>query len=280
MSSKSILLSRLISEIPKNPITLFRLWFNDALSEHRRINNILKKNQVSDELIHQVASFESVWAMNLATSTKEGIVGNRWVLFKGVTKGTDLEDLPTDTSNISGTSNTSVTSDTSGSILNNDNAFFDCATIEDPDKESGFTFFTHWDSSRKAKDLIDNEGICSIAFYWQFLGRQVRVEGKAHKLSKEENQKYWESRSEASRRGAYVSKQSQEMSISRNEFIEQINSLENVDTCPSHWGGFSIVPHRIEFWENGKDRVHDRIIFERVSISDQKPVWELKRLYP
>jgi len=237
-------LNTVLSSLPKHPLSLFNNWFKSCLADYGKLQQELRQKNLDETMLQNVLRFELVWSMNLATSTHDGQVANRMVLFKGLTKGRDFQE----------------------------------GELDDGDNLSGLTFFTHWDRSRKAQHLQDN-AICALCFYWPFVGlggRQIRVEGRAHKLSDEESDKYWVSRSEDSRRGAMVSKQSEEMSIDRDEFLQQTRAVMDVSKRPDHWGGFSVVPHRIEFWENGANRLHDRVVYEK----DDQGEWKKSKIYP
>ncbi len=141
----------------------------------------------------------------------------------------------------------------------------------------GFVFFTNY-NSRKANHLLKNP-FASLVFFWPELERQVRVEGRAGKLSAEENDAYFRTRPFESRIGALASPQSEV--VPDREFLEkrfQQLSTELRDkeiACPPTWGGFCIDPQRIEFWQGRKGRLHDRICYIKRT-SD----WEIIRLAP
>ena len=145
--------------------------------------------------------------------------------------------------------------------------------------ESGFCFFTNL-TSKKSKDLNVNKN-AALCFYWMQLGYQVRVEGEIEKLSIKEADDYFFSRNRESQIGAWASKQSQEME-SEEEFKKRIYKItkdfENQDVPrPPFWSGFKIKPKRIEFWEEGNYRLHDRTLYTRL---DESEGWEITKLYP
>lgn len=144
--------------------------------------------------------------------------------------------------------------------------------------ESGFVFFTNL-GSRKAKELSQNPKI-SCHFPWFFMERQVRVCGIAERLSFKENAAYFFSRPKDSQLAAYASKQSQPIG-SRELLLTQFAQMKEKFAnkalpAPDFWGGFRIVPHQIEFWQGGEDRLHDRFEYNR----DANGYWNVQRLMP
>lgn len=143
--------------------------------------------------------------------------------------------------------------------------------------ESGFVFFTSYES-RKAEEL-DANPFASLLFHWPLLQRQVRVEGRIERVSREESEAYFKSRPRASRIGAWASKQSSRLSH-RNEMRARVKKYEerfhDQDIpLPEHWGGYRVRPERIEFWQGRPFRLHDRVIFE-----NERGEWHTHRLYP
>jgi pyridoxamine 5'-phosphate oxidase len=143
--------------------------------------------------------------------------------------------------------------------------------------EKGFVFYTNY-KSRKGLELISNP-FASLLFYWEELSRQVRIEGKAEKLSSEESAEYFNSRPVESKLGALASAQStviknREELEKRYEELEKLYA-EQVIPKPEHWGGYRIIPEIVEFWQGRPNRLHDRIVFYR-----NGNFWEKKRLAP
>lgn len=141
----------------------------------------------------------------------------------------------------------------------------------------GFVFFTNYNSA-KARDL-DSNPQAALVFYWPQFERQVRVEGRVERTSAEESDAYFKRRPRASQIGALASPQSEVVAF--REVLEQrFRELENlyegreVDR-PEHWGGYRLLPDRIEFWKGRPSRLHDRILYER-----QGDTWSIKRLAP
>ncbi len=142
---------------------------------------------------------------------------------------------------------------------------------------SGFTFFTNFDS-RKGQELAANPK-ASMVLHWVDLHRQVRAEGRVEKLTAAESDAYFQTRPRGSRIGAWASKQSSV--ISDRELLEK--SCKELEKkyhgqpvpLPPFWGGFRIVPERIEFWQGRAYRLHDRLCYVR-----QGDGWRIERLSP
>jgi len=144
-------------------------------------------------------------------------------------------------------------------------------------RDTGFDFYTNY-GSRKGRELEDNPR-ASLAFHWPFPPRQVRVEGSVVRLSGEESEAYWQSRPRGSQIGAIASRQSEGIA-GREELRERAKRaverhLGQPIRCPDYWGGYRVVPTRIEFWEGRADRLHDR--FEYVP---EGAGWALRWLAP
>ena len=144
--------------------------------------------------------------------------------------------------------------------------------------EKGFVFFTNYDS-KKAKQIDQNPKVAAL-FTWLPLERQIKIEGSVEKISKAESLKYFLSRPKGSQLGAWVSRQSEVISsraLLEQKFEEMKNKFLNKEIpFPSFWGGYIIKPIRIEFWQGGEDRLHDRFLYE----FKEDNSWEIKRLAP
>ena len=141
----------------------------------------------------------------------------------------------------------------------------------------GFRFFTNYES-RKGKELQENPK-ASMVFYWNTLQRQVRVEGSVVKLPQEESEEYFHSRPRGSQLGAWASLQSSVLAH-RRQLDERFADFEarfqgEEIPLPPFWGGFRLVPSRIEFWQGRANRLHDRLRFTRDGDG-----WTLERLSP
>jgi pyridoxamine 5'-phosphate oxidase len=141
----------------------------------------------------------------------------------------------------------------------------------------GFCFYTNYDS-RKGKELAQNPG-AALVFFWQSLERQVRVEGVVVRLSDEESNEYFHSRPFGSQIGAIASPQSRE--IPDRETLEAAYAsleekyMNQIVPRPGHWGGYRLVPERVEFWQGRENRLHDRIVYTR-----EGGGWKRARLAP
>ena len=144
--------------------------------------------------------------------------------------------------------------------------------------ELGFVFFTNYES-RKGRELEANAR-AAMLFYWDPLGRQVRIEGPVQRTSAAESADYVRSRARGSQLSALASPQSQEvpdrdwLEQRVSELAEQFRDAE--PPLPRAWGGFRLAPERYEFWQHRDDRLHDRLIY----IPTDGGGWALKRLAP
>jgi len=141
---------------------------------------------------------------------------------------------------------------------------------------NGFVFYTNYES-RKASEIQGNE-FGAILFYWDKLERQVRVEGRLERTTKEESEAYYKSRPYDSRIGARASKQSRELSSRGKlaaEVAKELASHPINPPLPDYWGGYRLVPDYFEFWQGRKSRLHDRITYKKVN-----GTWIKGRLYP
>lgn len=143
--------------------------------------------------------------------------------------------------------------------------------------ENGFSFYTNY-LSQKGKEMKKNPQAC-LVFFWGELERQIRIEGKIEKLSKEASEKYFHSRPVASQIGAIASPQSQVLNDRKeleNKFEELKNQYEGKTIPkPAHWGGYIVKPTSIEFWQGRRSRLHDRIKYDLINGK-----WQTNRLAP
>ena len=139
-----------------------------------------------------------------------------------------------------------------------------------------FLFYTNY-LSRKGRELEHRAAAC-LLLLWSALERQVRIDGAVHKLGAAESDAYYASRPLGARLSAWASAQSQvvasrgvlesAMQAARERHGEQ-------PPRPPHWGGYSVEPHEIEFWQGRSDRLHDRLLYRR-----QHGAWKIERLSP
>lgn len=144
--------------------------------------------------------------------------------------------------------------------------------------QKGFVFFTNYES-RKAKEIETNP-LVSLHFPWHMLERQVKICGRAERVSTAESLKYFLSRPEESQLAAWASEQSRPVS-SRQVLMQQFNAIKNKFSkgeipLPDFWGGYRIVPSSIEFWQGGANRLHDRFEYQR----QEDDSWQIERLAP
>jgi pyridoxamine 5'-phosphate oxidase len=144
--------------------------------------------------------------------------------------------------------------------------------------ESGFCFFTNL-SSRKGRELAQNPN-AALCFYWGILGLQIRIEGAVTRVLLQEADDYFASRRRGSQIGAWASKQSQEIE-NPQELQARIamvtKDFENkIISRPPFWSGFRVIPQRIEFWQEGEFRIHQREVYERFG----EKGWKVTELYP
>jgi pyridoxamine 5'-phosphate oxidase len=145
--------------------------------------------------------------------------------------------------------------------------------------ENGFTFFTNY-GSKKGQDLSENPHI-ALVFNWLDLQRQIRIEGVAHPIEPHLSDEYFHSRPRASQLGAIASPQSQVVT-DRAALEKALQSVADAHTSettlprPAHWGGYEVIPNRIEFWQGRRSRLHDRIVYTKL----ENGSWERCRLAP
>lgn len=143
--------------------------------------------------------------------------------------------------------------------------------------EQGLVFFTNYDSF-KGQHLHANPK-ASLHFFWINMERQVQVQGEVEKLSREESAAYFHSRPHSSQLGAWASKQSQPLA-NRAQLEQQFAQVsaqyqDGEVPLPEFWGGFRVKPTRIEFWQGGANRLHDRVEYRL-----QQNSWKIQRLNP
>lgn len=143
--------------------------------------------------------------------------------------------------------------------------------------EDGFVFYTNY-GSRKAAEMDANPE-ASLIFHWPILQRQVRLEGRVERVTREESEAYFQSRPRGSQVGAWASAQS-EVLEGRRALEERVRKYEREFRgkevpLPSFWGGYRLKPRSIEFWQGRANRLHDRIKFLR-----EGEGWDRVRLYP
>lgn len=142
---------------------------------------------------------------------------------------------------------------------------------------NGFVFYTNY-ASQKSRQIEQNANV-ALLFPWVGLERQVEVTGKAEKISTAESLKYFLSRPKGSQLGAWASNQSSPIN-SRKLLEMQLSKIKNKFEAgevplPDFWGGYRVIPEKIEFWQGGESRLHDRFEYSRLADG-----WGIERLQP
>lgn len=141
----------------------------------------------------------------------------------------------------------------------------------------GFRFFTNMESNKG--NQLARHPYAALCLHWKSLLRQVRVEGRVELLPEAEADAYFTTRHPLSRLGAWASRQSQPLE-SRAALEARVKEYEKKFSGqdiprPPHWRGYLVVPQKIEFWQQGEGRLHDRFLFTKNNEN-----WDLTRLNP
>jgi len=143
--------------------------------------------------------------------------------------------------------------------------------------KKGFVFYTNY-QSRKGMDLERNPQ-AALVFHWRETGQQVRIEGAVEKVSSSASDRYFESRPRGSQLGAWASEQSREIpskvGLEKSLIKWGAEFRDQPVPRPPHWGGYRVIPEKIEFWSDRENRMHERILFEKTGHG-----WVSKRLAP
>ena len=143
--------------------------------------------------------------------------------------------------------------------------------------EQGFTFFGNYESAKG--EQLAARPFAAMTFFWPGLERQVRIEGRVERLSSEESAAYYQQRPLGSRLGAWASPQSQV--VADRSALQQLVAVTEArfagqePPCPPHWGGYRLLPDRLEFWQGRPSRLHDRLNYR---LNDGQ--WLRERLAP
>lgn len=145
--------------------------------------------------------------------------------------------------------------------------------------DQGFVFYSNMNSQKGTE--IEENPFASMCFYWEKLSRQVRIEGKIVKVSSVEADDYFVSRPFGSCIGAWASKQSAILE-SRDLLLKRIDEYKSKFTLgnvprPEFWIGYCLIPNKIEFWEEGDNRLHERVVYK---LNEENNKWVHNLLYP
>lgn len=143
--------------------------------------------------------------------------------------------------------------------------------------DADFVFYTNADS-RKGQEIAGNPA-AALLFHWKSLNRQIRIEGSLTRVSDAEADAYWNSRARASQIAAWASDQSRTLA-NRAVLAARVQEFDakfvgKPVPRPAQWTGFRLAPLVIEFWQDVRDRLHERLVFHR-----QGSAWRTERLYP
>lgn len=145
--------------------------------------------------------------------------------------------------------------------------------------DSGFVFFSQ-NNSRKAEDIRGNTKV-SLHFPWHAMDRQVSIEGEICLLESNKTKEYFYQRPRGSQLAVWASDQSQPIESREallGRFEQKSREFEGQDIpLPVNWEGYQVVPHRVEFWQGGEHRLHDRLVYEK---NGQSSLWTITRLMP
>jgi pyridoxamine 5'-phosphate oxidase len=143
--------------------------------------------------------------------------------------------------------------------------------------EKGFVFFTNYNSQKGSQ--LEVNPVAALIFFWKELERQIRIEGMVEKVIDQESDIYFNSRPSGSRIGTWASPQSK--IIESRDILEEnmkmyIDKFHEGIPRPSFWGGYRVLPSKIEFWQGRSNRLHDRIQYSK----QQSGNWKMVRLAP
>ena len=145
--------------------------------------------------------------------------------------------------------------------------------------EKGFVIYTNL-NSKKSMDIKTNPN-AAMCFHWKSILRQVRIKGQITKISDEKADIYYQSRKYESKIGAWASKQStvlknrEELNQEIENYKKKYSDKNNVPR-PKHWSGWNLEPNEIEFWLDGENRIHQRLLY----IKNQNGIWNRSILSP
>ncbi len=143
--------------------------------------------------------------------------------------------------------------------------------------EQGLTFFTHY-MSRKGEQIAHHPFV-SVTFWWKEIFRQVSMEGRVKKISRKDSEAYFSKRPKGAQLGALISQQSAPLATRAELEVAFAQAKKKYRgqpiPCPKGWGGYRLMPERIEFWQGRQNRLHDRFLYVKTNRE-----WILTRLSP
>ena len=143
--------------------------------------------------------------------------------------------------------------------------------------EQGFVFFTNYESNKGCQ--LDASGKASMHFFWIGMERQVQIQGRVERVARDVSEAYFHSRPHESQLGALASQQSRPLSARaelEGRYMKLLDEYEGKEVpLPDYWGGYRLVPERVEFWQGGEHRLHDRVEYRL-----QDGSWMIQRLNP
>ena len=163
------------------------------------------------------------------------------------------------------------------STINKDNYPSSRTVLLKEVNKKGFIFFTNYNSN-KGKEISHNSKV-TLNFLWKKIEKQVIIQGKAKKISDSISANYFNSRPRKSQIAAWASNQSEKIENVKvlkdkfNKIEKEFEKIKNIPK-PNHWGGYIVLPNKVEFWQGKKSRLHDRICY----IFDKN--WKKFRLSP
>ncbi len=150
--------------------------------------------------------------------------------------------------------------------------------------QSGFVFYTNSESRKGTQLLVHPKA--AMTFHWKSLRRSVRVEGTVTQVTDREADDYFQSRPRQSRIGAWASAQSRPLAgrfeLEKKVAVYSARYAVGTIPRPDYWSGFRVKPLRIEFWQDGAFRLHDRLVYHALDSDTEKGVtsWRTERLFP
>lgn len=144
---------------------------------------------------------------------------------------------------------------------------------------NGFVFYTNFES-QKGLELAAHPA-AALCFHWKSLQKQVRARGRICPIDEAQADAYFATRERGSQLSAWASQQSRPLA-DRKALVESMHALEakykdQPIPRPPYWSGYRLVPHSIEFWQGGEDRLHERLAYRRAQANEK---WEIGFLYP